>query len=284
MVKSISNLNKNDINEIFDMKINNYDKVLNLYLSSDEKEIIIKKFADRLNDIISKYISARENIPKIDKKELAKDLKMLNDYRNIVNDIKEKEAVVYGLINDESKFLDLLTLNDAGDFGLTYTDGNGKKLYVGINDAIKKSIITNTEFYIKTLPKDEYEEKYKESSKFFSSSEVIMTSEASLYQIKDRIVFDMYNILGDDFYKFYLMGNASEFNKRLEVIFSEKNKFSEEDNIKKEIYDFSDGIDKSIYKNDESYYTRYIYEEKGLENISKNIDIDFSKDLNKGLK
>ena len=284
MVKSISNLNKNDINEIFDMKINNYDKVLNLYLSSKEKEIIIKKFADRLNDIISKYISARENIPKIDKKELAKDLKMLNDYRNIVNDIKEKEAVVYGLINDESKFLDLLTLNDAGDFGLTYTDGNGKKLYVGINDAIKKSIITNTEFYIKTLPKDEYEEKYKESSKFFSSSEVIMTSEASLYQIKDRIVFDMYNILGDDFYKFYLMGNASEFNKRLEVIFSEKNKFSEEDNIKKEIYDFSDGIDKSIYKNDESYYTRYIYEEKGLENISKNIDIDFSKDLNKGLK
>ena len=284
MVKSISNLNKNDINEIFDMKINNYDKVLNLYLSSDEKEIIIKKFADRLNDIISKYISARENIPKIDKKELAKDLKMLNDYRNIVNDIKEKEAVVYGLINDESKFLDLLTLNDAGDFGLTYTDGNGKKLYVGINDAIKKSIITNTEFYIKTLPKDEYKEKYKESSKFFSSSEVIMTSEASLYQIKDRIVIDMYNILGDDFYKFYLMGNASEFNKRLEVIFSEKNKFSEEDNIKKEIYDFSDGIDKSIYKNDESYYTRYIYEEKGLENISKNIDIDFPKDLNKGLK
>lgn len=280
MVKSISNLNESDINEIFNMKINNYDKVLNLYLSSDEKEIIIKKFADRLNDIISKYISARENIPKIDKKELAKDLKMLNDYRNIVNDIKEKEAVVYGLINDESKFLDLLTLNDVGDFGLTYTDGNGKKLYVGINDAIKKSIITNTEFYI-NVSKDD---KYKESSKFFSYSEVIMTSEASLYQIKDRIVIDMYNILGDDFYKFYLMGNASEFNKRLEVIFSEKNKFSEEDNIKKEIYDFSDGIDKSIYKNDESYYTRYIYEEKGLENISKNIDIDFSKDLNKGLK
>ena len=280
MVKSISNLNESDINEIFNMKINNYDKVLNLYLSSDEKEIIIKKFADRLNDIISKYISARENIPKIDKKELAKDLKMLNDYRNIVNDIKEKEAVVYGLINDESKFLDLLTLNDVGDFGLTYTDGNGKKLYVGINDAIKKSIITNTEFYI-NVSKDD---KYKESSKIFSSSEVIMTSEASLYQIKDRIVIDMYNILGDDFYKFYLMGNASEFNKRLEVIFSEKNKFSEEDNIKKEIYDFSDGIDKSIYKNDESYYTRYIYEEKGLENISKNIDIDFPKDLNKGLK
>ena len=226
MVKSISNLNKSDINEIFNMKINNYDKVLNLYLSSDEKEIIIKKFVDRSDDIISKYISARKYIPKIDKKELAKNLKMLNDYRNIVNDTKEKETVVLDLINDESKFLDLLTLNDAGDFGLTYTDENGKKLYVGINDAIKKSIITNTEFYIKTLPKDEYKEKYEDSSKFFSYSEVIMTSEASLYQIKDRIVIDMYNILGDDFYKFYLMGNAFEFNKRLEVIFSEKNKFS----------------------------------------------------------
>lgn len=172
--------------------------------------------------------------------ELKTKSKCLIEYANLP--VIEKANVV----KNDMTFLDFFT-----NGGVVCSDDSGRKLYGGINREITHAVMA-TMSSLKAnveLPKEYIDE---------------IEGPDTLPTVKDRVSYDMSQLF-PDMKKLFFLGESEEFHKRMTKVFNDS----------EDIERFSDIVDDSVYRKDESRnreYQNYI-----AEVIKKSREIDFEE-------
>lgn len=303
MGKDVSNLSIENLNSIFLGKIKDYISMMKYYLTYDELQSRKNEVLDELDSIIKEY-----KISKKDYEESKSLVQESDDSIKVESVIKEKqdkfETVsnrISSLINNEVEFLHFMTTDFSSEYkdhGVQYTESHVKNytktFYTGIDTAATYSVINTLAL------------KKRCEGENFDYPEEMEDEEVKLYQIKDEIVLDMMNLLGDNFMRFYFLGKGREFDRSLMSLFmldaalSEKEVKNKMDSLNigqdeaevrlaiENRNSFDSGINRSVKENKEDFYDKYIYIVNKIKRVPKVEKIETEEEIKekapKGLK
>lgn len=279
----ISKLSVTKARLLFSEKLKTYISIMEKYMTPEELEERKGKVTDEFSELIYDYFLIQREIPeaftdgaKID--FTPREMKKMDRFSYV----KKK---LDSIVSDEIGYVNFITTNfETGDSGITYTSDDGKKHYEGINKSLTYSIIN-----VVALLKE------KNNEPFEYPKEMEPGDETTLFQVKDSISIDMMQVFGDDVIRHFFLGEGAKFNDELRHLFvldSTVDKNASPDlvafNALSNMQEFENGIDASIYHNDEAYFGKYSYMINKFKEMVKTIDLkqidETEQKASKGLK
>lgn len=237
---NVSEMTIEEIKECFASKITDYMKeIVKNFCTDEEINEKCNQLSSSLSNSIEKYESVKRAI------EEKKEEDALEKIQNVNTQISYSKFVDYfnELLNDELYFVNFLTsskqVSGYEGSGIEYYDeGNDKILYKGMSRAIAYSVIS-----------------CMAATKARKGEELIYPKEMRDYLddytnrcllTRDSVPVDLYNLLGDNIYRYYFMGNGEEFHYEMKKLLSDI-----------DLEELSSKVDKCIFNNDDSGYFVY---------------------------
>lgn len=299
MAYNVSDMRVGEIKSTLLNKVKDYVSVMGNFISSNEIEDRKKVVLEEFGKLVDEYDASRVKIEELNKKEISE----LDDLNRLKELNKKKLDKLSSIMNDEIEFLNFFTADfnskePEKKYGLIYEDKNNY-FYKGINEAIRTSIIKTVD-----LSKKSRGEEYNYPEKLRREDE---QRDLRIYQVKDRITLDMMNLVGDSVISSYFKGKGEDLNFELVKYFvldstntfdshskdylkyKEENPYDTDDSYiiqkaKKNRDEFDKGINKSIYKNDEDYYSKYVSLLNNFKEIKETVDWSFLEEQEKKKK
>lgn len=310
MIKNVSSLKITDINKILLNKIRDYVSIMGKFVSKEEIEERREILVEQLDVLVKNFDSSRKQRDDYEAigERARENFKISAEIDKVVDIYNTSYLKLDSIINDEIGFLKFFTTNFESEnpeeeHGLIYRGVNGNNYYQDIDKSITYSVIKVMDAN-KRLQGEDFNYPYELRKE--DEAEVLR-----YYQIKDKLTMDMMDIFKDNLMRYYFLGKGEEFNKEVMRLFvyqstldiddikerMEKEKakghfYTEEEAIILDAIEkrdeFDKGVKKSVSKNDESYYSRYVDTVKNFQEISKEIDWSYIDEKvekkNKGLK